>query len=138
MGSLHLFYQRKHFSGRKDRGLVLDGSLLGFFPLTPCSIYKLFFSCSVFLFFLEKCVLFSIISFHHLQSISQSVNRLQLPVCLLLSPSVVLLSVAPFLPGSIFLFPLLFPSSIITTPLFYTRCPSLSTFTLHAVAMSCY
>lgn len=112
---------------------------LGFFPSPPCSIYKLFFSCSVFLFFLEKCVLFSIISFRHLQSISQSVNRLQLPVCLLSSPSVVLLSVIPFLPSSIFPFPhLLFPSSIITTPLFYTRCPSLSTFTLRAVAMSCY
>lgn len=124
---------------KKDRGLLLDRFLLGFFPLNPCRIYKLFFSCSVFLFFLEKCVLFSIISFRHLQSISQSVNHLQIPVCILSSSSVVLLSVTPFLPRSIFLFPhLLFPFTIITTPLVYTRCPSLSTFTLRAVVMSCY
>lgn len=29
---------------------------------------------------LEKCVLFSIISFHHLRSVSQSVSHLQLPL----------------------------------------------------------
>lgn len=75
-GSLNLFCERKHLPGRQDRSLVLVGSLLRCLPLTPCSIYELSFSCSAFPSLLEKCVLFSIISFQHLQSASQSVNCL--------------------------------------------------------------
>lgn len=80
-GSLNQFCQRKHFCcGRPDRSLVLVGSLLRCLPLTPLSIYELSLSCSIFPSFLEKCVLFSIISFQHLQSSYQSVSHLQLPL----------------------------------------------------------
>lgn len=105
-GSLNLFCERKHLPGRQDRSLVLVGSLLRCLPLTPCSIYELSFSCSAFPSLLEKCVLFSIISFQHLQSSSQSVNCLQLPLCVFSHPP----------PLCFYQSLLVFPSSVLLLP----------------------
>lgn len=135
-GSLNHFCQRKHFCcGRPDRSLVLVGSLLRCLPLTPFSIYKLCLSCSIFPSLLEKCVLFPVISFCHLQSVSQSVSHLQLPLfslvplhCAFVSHS--LSSPALFFCSLIFCFP---PSPSWHPS--YNRCPSVSSFTLCTVTM---
>lgn len=114
------------------------GSLLRCLPLNPFSIYKLSLSCSIFPFLLEKHVLFSIISFCHLQIVSQSVSHLQLPLisCFLSSHSTVLLSVIPCLPQLFFCFFIFcFPPSPSWHPS-CNRCPSASSFPLCTVTMS--
>lgn len=80
---------------------------------------------------LEKCVLFSIISFHHLRSVSQSVSHLQLPLFSLIPLHCAFVSHS-LSSSALFLFPyLLLPSSTITASLLEQMSLCLLPYPLH-------